>query len=196
MYLLYRRRRYHYLSLALYNIFGKLHANCCGYWIYVIYLPMSFCLLHGPLRWRHFERGGVSNNQPRDCLLNRIFRSISKKSSKLRVTGFCAGNSPVTGDFPEKMASNVENVSIWWRYHDIGVIIRHPQWPGSNPEGYRYNRTGAPFTSTHIQSQHGWIITYPVKCGMKLLIHSQTSTVASVKFGNGSITLGHILPLM
>ena len=30
----------------------------------------------------------------------------------------CAGNSPVTGEFPAQMASNAENVSIWWR-HDI-----------------------------------------------------------------------------
>ena len=35
----------------------------------------------------------------------------------LRVTGLCAGNSPVTGEFPAQMASNSENVSIWWRYH-------------------------------------------------------------------------------
>ena len=29
-----------------------------------------------------------------------------------------AGNSPVTGEFPSQMASNAENVSIWWRHHD------------------------------------------------------------------------------
>ena len=28
-----------------------------------------------------------------------------------------AGNSPVTGEFPAQMASNAENVSIWWRHH-------------------------------------------------------------------------------
>ena len=40
------------------------------------------------------------------------------KTSKLRVTGLCAGNSPETGEFPAQMASNAENVSIWWRHHD------------------------------------------------------------------------------
>ena len=30
---------------------------------------------------------------------------------------FCAGNSPVTGEFPAQMASNVENVFIWWHHH-------------------------------------------------------------------------------
>ena len=40
-----------------------------------------------------------------------------RKISKLRVTGLCAGNSPGTGEFPAQMASNAENVSIWWRHH-------------------------------------------------------------------------------
>ena len=68
-------------------------------------------------RWRHNGRDGVSNHQPRDCLLNRLFRRRSKKTSKLCVTGLCAGNSPVTGEFPAQMASNAENVSISWRHH-------------------------------------------------------------------------------
>ena len=40
-----------------------------------------------------------------------------KKTLKLRVTGLCAGNSPVTGEFPAQMTSNAENVPIWWRHH-------------------------------------------------------------------------------
>ena len=70
------------------------------------------------LEWRHNERDGVSNHQPRECLLNRLFRRRSKQTSKLRVTGLCAGNSPVSGDFPAQRASNAENVSIWWRHHE------------------------------------------------------------------------------
>ena len=70
-----------------------------------------------PLRWRHNERDSVSNHQTRDCFLNRLFRCRSKKRLKLRVTGLCTGNSPWTGEFPAQMASNAENVSIWWRYH-------------------------------------------------------------------------------
>ena len=53
----------------------------------------------------------ASNHQPNDCFLNRIFRRRSK-TSKLRVTGLCVVNSPVTGEFPAQMASNAENVSI------------------------------------------------------------------------------------
>ena len=71
------------------------------------------------LRWRHNERDSVSNHQPHDYLLNRLFRRRSKKTSKLRVTGFCARNSPGTGEFPAQMASFAENVSIWWRHHGL-----------------------------------------------------------------------------
>ena len=41
-----------------------------------------------------------------------------KKTSKLRVTGLCAGNSSGIGEFPAQMASYAENVFIWWRHHD------------------------------------------------------------------------------
>ena len=76
-----------------------------------------------PLQWRHNGRDSVSNHQPHDCLLNRLCRHRSKKTSKLRVTGLCAGNSPGTGGFPAQMASNAENVSIWWRHYAPTVSI-------------------------------------------------------------------------
>ena len=68
-------------------------------------------------QWRHDGRNGVSNQQPCDCLLNRLFRRRSKKTLTLRVAGLCAGNSPVSGEFPAQMASDAENVSISWRHH-------------------------------------------------------------------------------
>ena len=42
------------------------------------------------LRWRQNGRDSISNHQPHDCLLNRLFRRRPKKTSKLRVTGLCA----------------------------------------------------------------------------------------------------------
>ena len=59
-----------------------------------VFIPQS------TLRWRRNDHAGVSNHQPHGCLLNRLFRRKSKKTSKLRVTGLCAGNSPV--NFPHK----------------------------------------------------------------------------------------------
>ena len=60
------------------------------------------------LHWRHNGRDSVSNHQPNECLLSRLIRRRSKKTSKLRVTGLCAGNSPETGEFPAQRASNAE----------------------------------------------------------------------------------------
>ena len=74
------------------------------------------------LRWRHNEWYGVSHHQPHHCLLSRLSGRRSNKTSKLRVTGFCDGNSPMTGEFPAQMASNAETVSIWWRHH---VVLYH-----------------------------------------------------------------------
>ena len=76
------------------------------------------------LQWRHNGRDGLSNHQPYHCLLNRLFGPRSKKTSKLRVTGLCAENSTVTGEFPAQMTSNAENVPIWWRHHG-SVITNH-----------------------------------------------------------------------
>ena len=73
------------------------------------------------LQWRHNERDGVSNPQPHDWLLNRLFKA--QKISKPRVTGLCEGNSPVTGEFPAQRASNAGNVSIWWRHHEVPVAV-------------------------------------------------------------------------
>ena len=77
--------------------------------------------------WLHNERDGVSNHRRLDCLLNRSFRRRSKKTSKLRFTGHCEGNSPVTGEFPAQRASNAENVSIWWRHNVWQFLCRSPQ---------------------------------------------------------------------
>ena len=54
------------------------------------------------LHWRHNDHDGVSNHQPHGCLLNRLFRRRSKKTSKLRVTGLCVGNSPGPVNSPHK----------------------------------------------------------------------------------------------
>ena len=42
-----------------------------------------------------------------------------RKHQKLLVTGLCAGNSPVTSEFPTQMVINTENVAIWWRHHEM-----------------------------------------------------------------------------
>ena len=63
-------------------------------WPWLLLELLSF-LRGTTLQWRLNERDGVSNHQPQDCLLNRLFRRRSRKTSKLRVTGLREGNSPV-----------------------------------------------------------------------------------------------------
>ena len=90
-------------------------------WVSKNAIPQTISRKDKTLRWRHNDHAGVSNHQPPGCLLNRLFRRKSKKTSKLRVTGLCAGNSPGTGEFSAQMASYAENVSIWWRHHEMKI---------------------------------------------------------------------------
>ena len=62
----------------------------------------SYTYMSTPLQWSHDEHDGISNHQPHDCLLNRLFKAKLKETSKLLVTGLCAGNSPEAGEFPHK----------------------------------------------------------------------------------------------
>ena len=48
----------------------------------------------------------------------------------------CVGNSPGAGEFPSQMASNAENVSIWWRHHDILKLDPHGQNPVSKSTNF------------------------------------------------------------
>ena len=82
------------------------------------------------LIWCHNEHDCVTNYQCLDCLLSRLFRHRSKKTSKVHVTGLCEGNQWVTGIFPAQRTSNVENVSIWWRHHVGGY---HRSYSSSVP---------------------------------------------------------------
>ena len=69
-------------------------------------------IIWASLQWRHNERHGVSNHQHFECLLSRLFRGTSKKTSKLHVTGLCDANTPVTDGFPSQRASNAGMFSI------------------------------------------------------------------------------------
>ena len=102
------------------------------------------------LQWRQNERDGVSNRQPHNCLLNRLFRRRSKKTSKPRVTGLCEGNSPVISEFPTQRASNAESVSIWWRHHENCPICENvSQHPYSQSNFEKYITTCIPLCSHH-----------------------------------------------
>ena len=52
-----------------------------------------------------------------EIVYSTVYSGVVKKTSNLRVTGLCARNSPLTGEFPAQMSSYAENVSILWRHH-------------------------------------------------------------------------------
>ena len=112
------------LCKYMYSILNwyKLSVVICLWLIvyHIFYIPVVFSV-----QWRHNGREGISNHQPHDCLSDRLFRCRSKKTSKLCVTGLCAGNSPVTGEFPAQMTSKAESVSIWWRHHVFRYLACH-----------------------------------------------------------------------
>ena len=101
------------------------------------------------LQWLHNEHDGVSNHQPHDCLFNRFFIRKSKKTSTLRVTGLCEGNSLVIGEFPAQRASNAENVSIWWRH--VTTLLKSTSW-WKKIKWWRISLT------------YGWAITESCRC--------------------------------
>ena len=86
------------------------------YWIYTVTLTLQN-YVGISLQWRHNEQNGVSNHQPHACLLNRLFRHRSEKTSKLRITGLCVRISPVTSEIPAQRTSNAESFFIRWRHH-------------------------------------------------------------------------------
>ena len=83
-------------------------------------------------KWKHFPRNWP-NHQPHGCLLNRLFRRRSKKTSKLRVTGLCVWYSPVPVNSPHKgqwrgvlMFSLIcVWINGWVNNREAGDLIRH-----------------------------------------------------------------------
>ena len=130
---------YFLISSSFTDVSWKPHTRKClwHYWPFVrgIHWWPDMWIHLKALHWRHNEPDCVSNHQPHDCLLNRLFRRWSKKTSKLRVTGLCAGNSPGTGEFPAQMVSNAENVSIWWRHHGMLMFSLSLAYWTTNQEG-------------------------------------------------------------
>ena len=101
----------------------KLYAKWAGQWVNHEYCPYRVEL--STLHWRYNDHDGVSNHQPHGCLLSRLFRRRSRKTSKLRVTGLWVENSPGPvnsshkGPVTRKMFpfDDVIMYSIHWPHH-------------------------------------------------------------------------------
>ena len=135
-----------------------------------------------PLKWFwpesnfHYNDGrdGISTHQFQDCLLNRLFRCRLKKTSKLRVTGLCAGNSPSPVNSPHK------GPVTWKMFPPDDVIISGVSvlffltnaslrniWPSKRPP----HCTGAQLNGKHCirnyfhAMNHIWYMFYLLYCG-------------------------------
>ena len=112
-------------------------------------MPLALDCTVPPFYWRHNGRDCVSNHQPYDCLFNRWFRCRSKKTSKLRVTSLCEGNSPGPVNSPHKWPVTqrmftFDDVIIWmsikpssWGIAAPGIgaaitVLRNLQFISSN----------------------------------------------------------------
>ena len=93
------------------------------------------------LPWRHNERDGVSNHRRLDCLLNLLFRHISKKTSKLRLTSLYRGIhrwpvvSPYKGTVIRKIFSFDDVIMtriLQGCFTDWGTFVRFRHCQGSN----------------------------------------------------------------
>ena len=101
---------------------GYIVRACCVYQCWVKIRTMrTYCRI-ATLQWRHNDRDGVSNHQPHDCLFKRLFRRRSKKTSKLRVIGLCAGNSPGPANSPHKGPVTRK----MFPFDDVIMYIRKP----------------------------------------------------------------------
>ena len=74
-------------------------------WLYdpeTVSLGVARLWLFLTLQWCHDERDGVSNQQPLDYLLNRLFRCTSKKHQRSASLSFVRGTHQWPVDSPHK----------------------------------------------------------------------------------------------
>ena len=103
-------------------------------WYIIIYPCDRYLLLalksSYPLQWCHNGCDRVLNHWHLDCLLNRLFRHRSKKTSKLCVKSLCEGihqwpvDSPHKGPVTRKMFQfddTIMHCYQWWLVPEAGI---------------------------------------------------------------------------
>ena len=74
---------------------------------------------HFTLQWRHNDHYGTLSDQPRDFFTQPFIQVYIKENIKaLRHWPLCVEFTDNQW-FPVQRASNAENVSIWWRHHEL-----------------------------------------------------------------------------
>ena len=144
-----------------------LHWYFDGWYKVFIFYKTDHAKYSATLRWRHNGRDGVSNHQPHQCLLNRLFRRRSKKTSKLRVTGPCTGNSPVNS--PHKWPV----MQKMFPFHDVIMYSHVMNWG--------YHRTTRSTTDDYFEPGLRELIMV-LLCFALLLLRFQVLLTHVIKF--------------
>ena len=149
-----------------------LHFEPCGV---VIFLDMT----HNQYTWHiasfeiwtlHYSDVTMGTMASQITSLTIVYSTVytgadQKKISKLRVTGLCVRSSPVTGELPAQMASNAENVSIWWRHHEFkqwfgGELLCNEEMMTQFNDAYMRDRAEVGFELWR-KSIQLWFIRHP-----------------------------------
>ena len=102
---------------AICSLFNEMHFTCIIY-VLLLHVCMYTCR-YSKYHYSYVIMGAMTSQiTSLTIVYSTVYSGTDKKKiSKFRVTGLCARNSNVTGEFPVEMTSNAENVSIWWRHH-------------------------------------------------------------------------------
>ena len=113
------------------------------------------------LKWRHNGHDGVSNHQPHQCLLNRLFGHSSKKTSKLRVTGLCVWYSPGPVNSPHKwpVTRNMFPFDDVIMEHEYITVKSHRRHGFSNHRHLQHLFITLPNYKGTIKAPHHWPLT-------------------------------------
>ena len=93
------------------HIFGQWCDRCCTPQAYMTYC-IGVCVILTCSWYLSYIDVIMSTVASKITSLTSVYSTVyrSNKTSKLRVTGLCAGNSPVTGEFPTQRASDAQNI--------------------------------------------------------------------------------------
>ena len=99
---------------------------------YIVYLDLTYFQVSNVIQFHLFQdvkftfftlqggdhdRDGVLNHRRLDCLLNRLSRRRSKKTSKLCITGLSEENTAVNSGLSAQRTRNAEYVFIQGHHH-------------------------------------------------------------------------------
>ena len=107
---------------------AKMRLMCLIHWDLMTRKALTtapLMLEHGGVNtpYRHYDDVIMTARASQITSLTIVYSTVYSGAHQRKHQGsaslaFCAGNSPWTGEFRAQMASNAENVSIWWRHHE------------------------------------------------------------------------------